>query len=80
MATTILIVEDDLDTRNNLCDILELNGYQADTAATAEQAIERAEQMVYDIIVIDWDFPGDTADELLPRRSPVIARREFSFA
>jgi signal transduction histidine kinase len=65
-VTKILIVEDDVDTRNNLFDILELNGYQADTATTAEEAVERAEQADYEIILMDWNLPDYTADNLLP--------------
>ena len=36
-APSILIIEDDADTRDNLRDILELDGFRIDEAATVAQ-------------------------------------------
>jgi C4-dicarboxylate-specific signal transduction histidine kinase len=67
MATRVLIVEDDADTRNNLCDILQMDGYQTDIALTAAEAVERIDETSYDLIIIDWHLPDMTAGEVLPR-------------
>lgn len=40
-ALSVLIIEDDDDTRANLRDILELDGYCVETAASAGEARER---------------------------------------
>ena len=37
----VLVVEDDADTRANLCDILELDGYRVETAGTVVEALNR---------------------------------------
>ncbi len=67
MATKVLIVEDDPDTRSNLCDILHMDGYHADTATTAADAIDRVDETEYALIIIDWHLPDMTAGELLPQ-------------
>jgi signal transduction histidine kinase len=67
MSIKVLIVEDDADTRHNVCDILQLNGYETDTALTARDAIERIDETSYDLIIMDWHLPDMTAAELLPR-------------
>lgn len=41
---TILIVEDDLDTREMLGRFLELEGYAVETASNGRQALERLEE------------------------------------
>jgi signal transduction histidine kinase len=67
MATRVLIVEDDEDSRNSLCDILQSDGYDTDTAMTAADAIERIDETSFDVIIIDWHLPDMTAGELLPQ-------------
>lgn len=42
--STILIVEDDLDTREMLGRFLELEGYAVETASNGRQALERLEE------------------------------------
>ncbi|TWU46658.1 ATP-binding protein [Rubripirellula reticaptiva] len=67
MATRVLIVEDDFDTRNSLCDILSLEGYQINTAETAEDAIRQIDKQAFDFIIIDWYLSNMTAGEFLPQ-------------
>jgi signal transduction histidine kinase/FixJ family two-component response regulator len=63
----VLVVEDDADTRSNLCDVLELDDYRIDTAATATEALARRDWDQIDAIILDRKLPDGTAEELLPR-------------
>jgi signal transduction histidine kinase len=64
--TEILVIEDDLDTRENLRDILELDDYHVETAATAREALGRCDWPRFTAIILDRLLPDARADELLP--------------
>ena len=62
----ILIVDDDEDSRRLLCEVLDANGYAADSAengAAAREVIGRDSS--YRIIVADLRMPKETGLELL---------------
>ena len=63
----ILSIEDDSDTQANLCDILELDGYQIDTVGTLKDALSRENWSDYSVIILDRRLPDGTAEEFLPR-------------
>jgi two-component system sensor kinase FixL len=63
----VLVVEDDADTRANLCDILELDDHQVDTAATIAQALDRHNWSTYSAIILDRQLPDGNAEQLLPK-------------
>src|ERR671932_1375557 len=63
----VLVVDDDPDTRANLCDILEMDGLQVDTAGTAAEALRRHDWPAYVAIILDRKLPDGSAEELLPR-------------
>lgn len=63
----VLVVEDDHDTRENLCDILSLDGHTFDIAGTAAEALDRDNWSVYHAILLDWRLPDSNAEMLLPR-------------
>src|SRR5438128_1631916 len=63
----VLVIEDDADTRANLGDILELDEHRVDTAATAAEALNRANWAEYSAILLDRLLPDGNAEELLPR-------------
>ena len=70
---TILLVEDDPDTRQNLSDILEIDGHTICTAATATEAREFALKSQAQLIILDRQLPDGSAEELLPdlaKRNP----------
>lgn len=55
---TVLIIEDDVDTREMLEKFLELEGYQVVTAANGRQALDRlAEGASAAVIVLDLMMP-----------------------
>ncbi|HWA99509.1 MAG TPA: ATP-binding protein [Pirellulales bacterium] len=62
----VLVVEDDPDTRENLCDILSLDGYGTETASTIAEVRSRKDVAAFDAIILDRKLPDGTADELLP--------------
>jgi DNA-binding NtrC family response regulator len=55
---TLLVVDDDVDTCRNLCDILTDLGYHVDTAHDGLTAQELVRQRPYDIALLDLKMPG----------------------
>ncbi|HTK77307.1 MAG TPA: PAS domain S-box protein [Gemmataceae bacterium] len=62
-----LVVEDDADTRANLADILELDGWQVVAAGTVAAALDRDDWPSYAAVILDRRLPDGSADDLLPR-------------
>jgi two-component system response regulator FlrC len=67
MAALILIVEDDRELREALCDTLELAGYDFLEADSGEQALEVLESRHVDMVISDVNMPGIDGHELLER-------------
>jgi PAS domain S-box-containing protein len=63
----VLVIEDDADTRANLCDILELDAHRVDTAASVAEALGRHNWDAYAAILLDRRLPDGTAEAILPR-------------
>ena len=55
---TILVAEDNLDSREMLEVLLEMKGYDVVSVADGHRAIEVAVQKVPDLILIDLELPG----------------------
>lgn len=66
-AGRMLVIEDDRDALDNLRDILELDDYIVDTAASATESLRRANWDDIDAVILDRKLPDGTADDLLPR-------------
>src|SRR5581483_1822142 len=64
----VLIVDDDPDTRGNLCDILELDDYQVQTAGSVAEALNRKDWDRLAAILLDRRLRDGTAEHLLPRQ------------
>ncbi|HTD06691.1 response regulator [Undibacterium sp.] len=54
----ILVVEDNRNLKDMLCDMLELLGHAAQGAADAEEAIALSEQHIFDVLLTDVSLPG----------------------
>ena len=67
MPFTVLVVDDDADTRLNLCDILHLDGFHVEAVGTAADALARHDWGRYGAILLDHRLPDGSADELLPQ-------------
>lgn len=63
----ILIVDDDADTRRNMLDVLELDGYEGVGVGTAAAVLSRTDLTEFTAILLDRRLPDGTADEILPR-------------
>jgi CheY-like chemotaxis protein len=65
MAKTILVVEDDFDTRHPLAELLRLRGYDVTTVPNADLALKAAREQVPDLILTDIILPGLTGLQLI---------------
>ena len=63
----VLIIEDDDDTRANLCDILEMFGFETLTARSGSEALALPGDSSIDVILLDRQLGDTMADQLLPR-------------
>jgi len=63
----ILVVDDDPDTLGLIQLTLQTAGFEVDTAANGTQAIDRATQDHYDLIVLDVMMPDLSGFEVLRR-------------
>lgn len=62
----VLVIEDDADTRSNLCDILELDNHEVEVAAAAAEVLGRTDWRDIEVVILDRRLPDGTADDLLP--------------
>jgi two-component system, OmpR family, phosphate regulon response regulator PhoB len=67
MTATILIVEDEADLAVMLRYNLEAEGFQVETAASGDEAVEAIREKVPDLIVLDWMLPSLSGIELCRR-------------
>lgn len=54
----ILVIEDDKDVRDAICEMLELNGYCVDQAEDGRQGIQFLECSIPDLVISDIMMPG----------------------
>lgn len=67
MSNKILIVEDDNELREALCDTLELAGFDFLAAEDAERALVLLQEHQVDMVVSDVNMPGMDGHELLEK-------------
>src|SRR6516225_7278356 len=72
----VLVVDDDPDTRANLCDILELDDHRVETAGSIAEALQRDNWADISAILLDRKLPDGTAEEILPRLKEVAPRAD----
>lgn len=63
----ILVIEDDVDARENLRDILELDNHRVATAGSAAEALRRDDWPRFSAIILDRRLPDAVAEQLLPK-------------
>ena len=63
MKGHLLIVDDEEAIRNIIVSFMEKHGYDCDTAADVDIALEKIRRQEYDIIITDKRIPGGTNDE-----------------
>ena len=69
---SVLLVEDDDDTRRNLEDILALDGYDVTAVSHCLPAITELEDKEFDAAIVDWQLPDGSGGDLIP----VIVREQ----
>lgn len=62
---TILIVDDDESVRSILFELLSLKGYDCTMAANAKEARAQLENQAYELVLSDFNMPGESGLELL---------------
>lgn len=67
MRISILIVDDELSMREFLTILLEKEGYLADTASNADEALAKLKNKRFDMVISDVNMPGLTGIELLSK-------------
>lgn len=63
----ILVVDDEKDIRDSLCELLSMAGYEAVTAGSGKEAMERVSQGDIELILVDLSMPEMTGQEFLQR-------------
>ena len=66
-ALRVLVVDDEFPIAFSLARVLERAGYEARTAKNADQAMEVAAQFRPDLLLTDYDMPGQNGLELAVR-------------
>jgi DNA-binding NtrC family response regulator len=72
---SILVIDDEQEIRESLEQLLKLEGYKADCAATAGEGVELIENGLFDLVLLDINLPDRNGLELLQhikRDSPEI--------
>ena len=78
---TILLVEDEVDIAEVLCDVLELEGHRVVIAFDGRQGLDRARERAPDLVITDLMMPVMDGIEMIERiralpglgKAPVIA-------
>ena len=73
----ILLIEDDLDSREALKALLELQGHRVEGAGTGPQGIEMATAVHPDVAVIDIGLPGMDGNEVARRLRDRVGKRSI---
>ena len=58
MASSILVVDDEVASRESLVDVLKEEGYDAVAAGDGQQALDLLDTTEFDLIITDLRMPG----------------------
>ncbi|TVM14582.1 response regulator [Oceanidesulfovibrio indonesiensis] len=61
----ILVVDDEAVFRNNLLRMLNAKGYEAEGAASGEDALQAVSQGDFDVVLLDLKMPGMSGEDVL---------------
>jgi DNA-binding NtrC family response regulator len=65
MVKKVLVVDDDAHLVQALAELLQQEGYQATTALTAEEALERCREETFHLVLTDLQLPGRNGISLI---------------
>ncbi len=77
MALQILVIDDELDHLNAICDVLQGGPYRVLRTCRPERALEIAENDLPDLIITDWDMPGLSGIDLIQMLKEREATRDI---
>src|SRR5690349_17984559 len=63
---SVLIIDDEEEIRESLQTLLELEGYEVETAANGEQGLSKLDERPFDLVLLDLALPDRNGIELLP--------------
>jgi len=63
---SVLIIDDEVEIRESLQTLLELEGYEVEAAATGEEGLARLGEHPFDLVLLDLALPDRNGIELLP--------------
>jgi DNA-binding response OmpR family regulator len=72
LSPRALVVENDGDVREQVCDVLRANGYRAIAVGTLAEARVLLHD-TFDVLVIDLELPDGGSDELLHELAPRLS-------
>ena len=72
--STILIVDDDAEFRENMTEVLSSAGFVTDMAGTGSEALEKAAVHRYEVILLDLMMPGMTGFAVLSELRRIAPR------
>jgi DNA-binding NtrC family response regulator len=64
-AGSVLIIDDEAEIRESLQTLLEMEGYEVETAATGAQGLNRIGQRAFDLILLDLALPDRNGLDIL---------------
>ncbi len=62
----VLIVDDEAEIRESLQTLLELEGYEVETAANGDEGLSKLGEQPFDLVLLDLALPGRSGIDLLP--------------
>jgi DNA-binding NtrC family response regulator len=65
MSGSVLIIDDEAEIRESLQTLLEMEGYDVETAATGQQGLNRIGQRTFDLILLDLALPDRNGMDIL---------------
>src|SRR5436309_125404 len=63
---SVLIIDDEAEIRVSLQTLLEIEGYDVETAINGEDGLSRLGERPFDLVLLDLALPGRTGLEILP--------------
>ena len=72
---SILVIDDETEIRESLEQLLKIEGYKADSAATGDEGLKRIEDGLFDLVLLDINLPDRNGLDLLQiikRESPEL--------
>lgn len=68
--SNILIIEDDQNINQLICDVLKKNNYECTQAYSGSEALLLIERSSFDLIILDLMLPGFSGEEVIKRIRP----------